>query len=106
MIAVLRLIMIPFGPTNYVLGSATSVSFYRYAMGTIAIIVKCCLYTFIGASLLTFTKKDKNDVSPTEVAIMTLIVISSVFLTIGISYKAKAMLEQKILDKEVADIEL
>ena len=85
--------MIPFGPTNYVLGSATSVSFYRYAMGTLAIIVKCMLYTFIGASLLTFTKKNKDDVSPTEVAIMTLIVISSVFLTVGISFKAKAMLE-------------
>ena len=85
--------MIPFGPTNYVLGSATSVSFYRYAMGTTAIIIKCMLYTFIGASLLTFTKKNKDDVSPTEVAIMTLIVISSVFLTVGISFKARAMLE-------------
>ena len=84
--------MIPFGPTNYVLGSATSVSFYRYAMGTIAIVIKVMLYVFIGASLLTFTKKDKNDVSPTEIAIMTLIVISSIFLTIGISFKAKEVL--------------
>lgn len=84
--------MIPFGPTNYVLGSATSVSFYRYAMGTLAILIKVMLYVFIGASLLTFTKKDKNDVSPTEIVIMTLIVISSIFLTIGISFKAKEVL--------------
>ena len=92
-IAVLRLIMIPFGPTNYVLGSATSVSFYRYALGTTSIMIKCMLYTFIGASLLTFTKKDKNDISPTEVVIMTLIIISSILLTVGISFKAKAMLD-------------
>ena len=84
--------MIPFGPTNYVLGSATSVSFYRYSMGTLAILIKVMLYVFIGASLLTFTKKDKNDVSPTEIVIMTLIVISSIFLTIGISFKAKEVL--------------
>ena len=84
--------MIPFGPTNYVLGSATSVSFYRYAMRTLAILIKVMLYVFIGASLLTFTKKDKNDVSPTEIVIMTLIVISSIFLTIGISFKAKEVL--------------
>ena len=84
--------MIPFGPTNYVLDSATSVSFYRYAMGTLAILIKVMLYVFIGASLLTFTKKDKNDVSPTEIVIMTLIVISSIFLTIGISFKAKEVL--------------
>ena len=81
--------MIPFGPTNYVLGSATSVSFYRYAMGTLAILIKVMLYVFIGASLLTFTKKDKNDVSPTEIVIMTLIVISSIFFTTGISFKAQ-----------------
>jgi hypothetical protein len=98
--------MIPFGPTNYVLGSATSVSFYRYSMGTIAIVVKCALYCFIGASLLTFTKKNSDDVSSTEVAIMTLIIISSIFLTVGISLKAKEVLDQKLKDKEMSDIEL
>ena len=55
--------MIPFGPTNYALGCATSVSFLRYAIGTTTIVVKCCLFTFIGASLLTFTKKKDDDVS-------------------------------------------
>lgn len=55
LVAMLRLVMLPFGMMNYCLGCLTSVKLWRYALGTSIVIVKVSLYTFIGASLIAIT---------------------------------------------------
>ena len=49
-IALLRLVMIPFGLTNYMLG-VTSVTFVNYMTGTCSYLFKSSLHTFIGCTL-------------------------------------------------------
>ena len=94
-VAMLRLVMLPFGLMNYCLGCLTSVSLWRYALGTTILIVKVSLYTFIGASLITITddnpKKDNNLIIG-EVAF-------SIMLTVFISLNAKWYLEKKLVER-------
>ena len=93
-IALMRLIMIPFGLTNYLLG-VTAVSFWRYMLGSSAYLFKCSLHTYIGCTLymVQFLKnKDKS----TENTIFMIEIIFTMLLTIVISTCAKNLLNDKL----------
>lgn len=93
-IALMRLIMIPFGLTNYLLG-VTSVSFWRYMLGSSAYIFKCSLHTYIGCTLymVQFLKaKDKS----TENTIFMVEIIFTVILTLVVSTCAKNLLNDRL----------
>ena len=47
-IAMLRLIVLPFGITNYVLG-VTSARFWQFALGSLAYTVKLFFHCYVGA---------------------------------------------------------
>ena len=96
LIFMLRLIMIPFGITNYTIACVTSVQFWKYFVGSTAIVFKCMIHTFIGASLYDISiKKNNSDTHWDNILIIAEIVLT-VLLTILMSYYAKKTVDKKI----------
>lgn len=83
-VAMFRVIMLPFGLVNYCLGCLTEVSYWKYQVGSLACIVKVSLYTFIGCSLYTISQ-DKTGKSNNSMIIAVELIIS-LLLTFFISF--------------------
>lgn len=58
-VATFRVLTLPYGIVNYCLACLTSVSYYKYQIGSLACIVKVALYTFIGCSVYKISQ-DKD----------------------------------------------
>ena len=88
----MRLIFIPFGLTNYLLG-VTSVSFWRYMFASMTYIFKSSLYTCIGCTMYSVKFKNVED-KGTENTIFIIEIIFTILLTLIISSIAKKILER------------
>ena len=62
-VLLLRIIYLPFGLLNYLLGCATSVSFCHYIAGTSVIIFRLSIIAFIGAHLYNIDIKQDAEKS-------------------------------------------
>ena len=93
----MRLMMLPFGLVNYMLG-VTSLSFPSFICGTLAYILKTCLYTFIGCSLYTLSIAGSKDTS-NETNIMIVELIFTLLVTIFISWNAKNIFNNSVNDQ-------
>ena len=93
----MRLIFIPYGLTNYLLG-VTSVSFWRYMLGSSTYFFKSSLYTCIGCTMYSVQFKKIED-KGTENTIFIIEICFTILLTLVISSMAKKILEKSI-DKE------
>jgi uncharacterized membrane protein YdjX (TVP38/TMEM64 family) len=83
-VAMFRVLMLPFGLVNYCLGCLTGVAYWKYQLGSLACIIKVSLYTFIGASLYTISQdKDGKSNNSRIIAVELLI---SLLLTFFISF--------------------
>ena len=90
--------MVPFGLTNYILGCTTSIEYGPYCIGTLAIIVKTAVFTFIGASLYTLTTDGKKKEYDEKLLVMCEVLLT-ICLSFYLSYKAKEFLDTKMNEK-------
>lgn len=80
-VLLLRIIYLPFGLLNYLLGCATSVSFCHYIMGSSVIIFRLSIIAFIGAQM--YQLDIKHDVE--KGASNNLFVIIQIALTVAVA---------------------
>ena len=103
LVALLRLMFIPYGLTSYVLG-ATSVSFSDYAVGTLFFIIDIGLMVLLGCTLYLATVDENGDAHPdlnevhhdaASTAILILEIVFTILITVGLTIWAKCYFDTK-----------
>ena len=104
LVALLRLMFIPFGLVSYMLG-VTSVAFWDFFIGTLAVIVKIMLIVLVGCTIWEASeeaKKTGNDdaASPNEIIILVVEILVTIIITVVVTIWAKKKLDEKFDEVE------
>lgn len=89
MIAMIRMMMVPLALTNYLI-SITKISFWAYAIGNIACIIKIPIYCYLGCLLQSIMAR--NEWRPADVAVFVGEIVLTISMTIIISCVAKRII--------------
>ena len=98
MIALLRLIMVPFAFMCYTL-AITSVGYVQYIIGSLSYLIKVCLYTFVGATIWEVSIRKTNNGKDFNNLVFAAEIGITLVLTIFISLYAGRTFDNKIKSK-------
>ena len=98
LVALLRLIFIPFGLTCYFL-AVTSIEILAYMIGTIFYLFKIMLIVLIGCSIYEASETNQEG-GEQEIILLVLEIVFTVLITIWITCWAKNVLEKKFEEAE------
>jgi uncharacterized membrane protein YdjX (TVP38/TMEM64 family) len=98
MIALLRLIMVPFAFMSYVM-AITSVGYVQYLIGSLSYGVKVCLYTFVGATIWEVSIRKTNNGKDFNNLVFAAEIFITLILTIFISLYAGKTFDKRIKAK-------
>lgn len=104
LVALLRLMFLPFGLVSYMLG-VTSVAFWDYFIGTLAVIVKVILIVLVGCTIWEASEKAKEtgeeqETNTTEIIILVVEILVTIVITVVVTIWAKNKLEAKFDEVE------
>jgi uncharacterized membrane protein YdjX (TVP38/TMEM64 family) len=104
LVVLLRLMFIPFGLVSYMLG-VTSVSFYNYLIGTIAVIIKILLIVLVGCTIWSASEEARRagkdeEANANEIIILVLEIIATIVITTIVTIWAKNTLDTKFEEVE------
>ena len=99
LVALLRLIFLPYGLVCYFL-SVTSVTFFDYFIGTLFIVFKTFLVCLIGATIWEASETANNEYASAEqkrneIILIVIEIVLTVIITILLTCWAKSKIEQK-----------
>lgn len=104
LVALLRLMFIPFGLVSYMLG-VTSVAFWDYLIGTTAIIIKIMLIVLVGCTIWQASEEAKKSgqdegTSSNEIIILVVEILATIIITTVVTVWAKNTLDEKFDEVE------
>ena len=98
MVALIRLVMLPFAFMCYVL-AITSLGFFQYLIGSLTYLIKVILYTFVGAIIWEISIRKTNNGKDLNNLIFAGEIFVTIVLTILISLYAGKIFDNKIKEK-------
>jgi len=103
LVALLRLMFIPFGLVSYMLG-VTSVTFWDYFLGSLAIIIKIMLIVLVGCTIWSASeealKTGKEETNSNEIIILVFEILATIIITTIVTIWAKNTLDEKFAEVE------
>lgn len=97
-IFLLRLVMLPFAITSYLLG-VTSAKFWQFAVGSTSYVVKLAIHVYIGCSVYRIELMKAHGIKASQDNILLFVEVIIVFsCTIIASIYARNILDKKIKD--------
>ena len=107
LVALLRLIFLPYGLVCYFL-SVTSVSFIDYFIGTLFIIFKTVLICLIGCTIWEAQETSQNDEASAEqkrneIILLVFEILLTIIITVWVTCWAKGKLEKKFEEVDLME---
>lgn len=104
LVALLRLMFIPFGLVSYMLG-VTSVAFWDYFLGTTAIIIKIMLIVLVGCTIWQASEEARKtgkdeETNANEIIILVVEILATIIITVIVTIWAKNTLDEKFAEVE------
>jgi uncharacterized membrane protein YdjX (TVP38/TMEM64 family) len=104
LVALLRLMFIPFGLVSYMLG-VTSVAFCDFFIGTLAYIVKIMLLVLVGCSIWEASEEAKKsgkdeETNTQEITILVIEILATIVITVLVTLWAKKKVDAKFDEVE------
>ena len=97
MIVMIRMMMVPLALTNYLI-SITNISFYAYAIGNIACIIKIPIYCYLGCLLQSILSR--NEWRTGDIIVFAGEIVLTISMTVIISLVAKQTIEKKMKERQ------